>query len=253
MTLKNTDNEYRIKVSNRQTIDSETDTIEETAYGNYTEKNGKQYITYKTENNGDKISSMIKIDGNEILIKRTGSVNSSMTYKVDTKKEFLYHLPYEMCIRDSQNTKGDTKFMNILFVCTGNTCRSAMAAAIMDKIAVENDLDVFIESAGIFAEDGQGASENAIKALMKYGIDLSGHRTQPVTEDLIKQCDLILTMTEGHKQILEPLAKGKVYTLLEYAGSSGDISDPYGGDLEEYEEVAQEIYDALVDLSLIHI
>ena len=130
--------------------------------------------------------------------------------------------------------------MNILFVCTGNTCRSAMAAAIMDKIAVENDLDVFIESAGIFAEDGQGASENAIKALMKYGIDLSGHR---------KQCDLILTMTEGHKQILEPLAKGKVYTLLEYAGSSGDISDPYGGDLEEYEEVAQEIYDALVDIA----
>lgn len=54
----------------------------------------------------------------------------------------------------------------------------------MDKIAVENDLDVFIESAGIFAEDGQGASENAIKALMKYGIDLSGHRTQPVTETL---------------------------------------------------------------------
>ena len=94
MTLKNTDNEYRITVSNRQTIDSETDTIEETAYGNYTEKNGKQYITYKTENDGDKISSMIKIDGNEILIKRTGSVNSSMTYKVDTKKEFLYHLPY---------------------------------------------------------------------------------------------------------------------------------------------------------------
>ena len=92
--LKNTDNEYRITVSNRQTIDSETDTIEETAYGNYTEKNGKQYITYKTENDGDKISSMIKIDGNEILIKRTGSVNSSMTYKVDTKKEFLYHLPY---------------------------------------------------------------------------------------------------------------------------------------------------------------
>ena len=83
MTLKNTDNEYRITVSNRQTIDSETDTIEETAYGNY-----------KTENDGDKISSMIKIDGNEILIKRTGSVNSSMTYKVDTKKEFLYHLPY---------------------------------------------------------------------------------------------------------------------------------------------------------------
>ena len=99
--------------------------------------------------------------------------------------------------------------MNILFVCTGNTCRSAMAAAIMDKIAVENDLDVFIESAGIFAEDGQGASENAIKALMKYGIDLSGHRTQPVTEDLIKQCDLILTMTEGTSKYLSLWQKAR--------------------------------------------
>lgn len=139
--------------------------------------------------------------------------------------------------------------MNILFVCTGNTCRSPMAAAIMDKIAVENDLDVFIESAGIFAGEGEKASDNAIEALKKYNIDLSFHKTQPVTEDLIKQCDLILTMTEGHKKLLEPLAKNKVFTLLEYAGSEGDISDPYGGDLEEYEETAQEIYDALVDIA----
>lgn len=139
--------------------------------------------------------------------------------------------------------------MNILFVCTGNTCRSAMAAAIMDKIAVENDLDVMIESAGIFAADGGKASDNAIEALKKYNIDLSGHRTQPVTEDLLKQSDLILTMTLGHKQLIEQLASGKVYTLMEYAGSDGDISDPYGGDLEEYEETAQEIYDALVDIA----
>lgn len=139
--------------------------------------------------------------------------------------------------------------MNILFVCTGNTCRSAMAAAIMDKIAVENDLDVFIESAGIFAAEGKMASEKAIKAVAKYGIDLTGHRTQPVTEDLIKQCDLILTMTEAHKQILMPMAQGKVFTLLEYAGSEGDIQDPYGGDDEEYKEAMQEIYDALVDMA----
>jgi protein-tyrosine phosphatase len=124
-----------------------------------------------------------------------------------------------------------------------------MAAAIMDKIAVENDLDVFIESAGIFAEEGNNASENAIEALKKYNIDLSAHKTQPLTEDLLKQCDLILTMTEGHKQLLEQLVPGKVFTLLEYAGSEGDISDPYGGDLEEYEETAEEIYDALVDVA----
>lgn len=139
--------------------------------------------------------------------------------------------------------------MNILFVCTGNTCRSAMAAAIMDKIAVENDLDVMIESAGLFAADGEKASDNAVEALKKYNIDLSGHRTQPVTEDLLKQSDLILTMTEAHKRLIEPLASGRVYTLAEYAGSDGDISDPYGGDLEEYTECAQEIYDALVDIA----
>lgn len=137
--------------------------------------------------------------------------------------------------------------MNILFVCTGNTCRSAMAAAIMNKIAVENDLDIRIESAGIFAQEGQKASENAIKALEKYNIDLSSHRTQPVSEELINKCDIILTMTEAHKQILIPIAKDKVYTLLEYIGESGDIQDPYGGDLDEYEETAQEIYDVLVD------
>lgn len=139
--------------------------------------------------------------------------------------------------------------MNILFVCAGNTCRSAMAAAIMNKIAMENDLDVRIESAGIFAHDGQSASDNAVKALETYNIDLSNHRTKPVTEDIVKQSDIILTMTEAHKQILKPLAEEKVYTLLEYAGDSGDINDPYGGDLDEYRNTAQEIYDSLVDVA----
>lgn len=94
MTLKNTDKEYRIVIKNKQTIDTETDVIKEVAYGDYHEKNGKQYITYKTENDGDVISSIIKIDGNEILIKRKGSVNSSMTYRTDRKHSFMYHLPY---------------------------------------------------------------------------------------------------------------------------------------------------------------
>lgn len=137
--------------------------------------------------------------------------------------------------------------MNVLFVCTGNTCRSAMAAAMFDKIVRDNELDVYIESAGLFAADNEPASDNAIKAVAKYGVDLSGHRSQPVTEELLKECDLILTMTEAHKQILEQAAPDKVYTLSEYAGSGGDIKDPYGGDLEEYEETAAEIYDLLTD------
>lgn len=137
--------------------------------------------------------------------------------------------------------------MNILFVCTGNTCRSPMAAALMNKIATEQDLDVRIESAGLFAAGGGMASDNAIKAMIPYGIDLTTHRTQPVTEELIKQCDLILTMTEAHKMVLEPMAKGKVFTLTEYAGGTGDIPDPYGGDLDEYAKCASAIYSALTD------
>lgn len=139
--------------------------------------------------------------------------------------------------------------MNILFVCTGNTCRSPMAAAIMEKIAVENDLDVLIESAGLFANVGGKASENAIKALDEMGIDLTFHQTKPITEELIEKSDIILTMTEAHKELLKPIAGNDVYTLKEYGGGSGDISDPYGGDIEEYRETAREIYDALVDVA----
>ena len=139
--------------------------------------------------------------------------------------------------------------MNILFVCTGNTCRSPMAAAIMEKIAIENDLDVLIESAGIFATIGLSASEEAIKAVDKLGIDLTFHQTKPITEELIEKSDIILTMTEAHKELLKPLAGSSVYTLKEYGGLAGDISDPYGGDEEDYDETAKEIYDALVDVA----
>lgn len=139
--------------------------------------------------------------------------------------------------------------VKILFVCTGNTCRSAMAAAMMNDIAVKNDLNVLIDSAGVFAEIGGKATDEAVNAMKKYSIDLTGHRTKPLTDELIGMADIILTMTDAHKQLITDLAPGKVYTLLEYAGSSGDIPDPYGGDNEEYEETAADIYDALVDIA----
>lgn len=139
--------------------------------------------------------------------------------------------------------------MNILFVCTGNTCRSPMAAALFNKIAVENDLDVRIESAGLFAGAEDRASKGAVNAMKDYGIDLSGHRAKNVDEELLEKCDLVLTMTHSHKMALVKYLGDKVYTLCEYAGENGDIPDPYGGDDEVYKKCAERLYNVLLKVA----
>ena len=139
--------------------------------------------------------------------------------------------------------------MNILFVCTGNTCRSPMAAGIMAKLCEENDLDVNIESAGIFAQEGTSATPEAIEALKKYGIDISSHRAQPITQELIDKSDMILTMTEAHKMLLQGLAKDKTCTVCELADIDSEIEDPFGGDLADYEKTADNLYIALSQIA----
>lgn len=135
--------------------------------------------------------------------------------------------------------------MNVLFVCTGNTCRSPMAAGLFNKIAVERNLDVRIESAGLFANEGVTATTEAVVAAKKYGVDLLGHHAQVINTELIEKSDLILTMTAAHKMVLEQSAPGKTYTLSEYAGEDTDIPDPFGGDIAQYEECAARIYELL--------
>ncbi|MBQ7793459.1 MAG: low molecular weight protein arginine phosphatase [Clostridia bacterium] len=139
--------------------------------------------------------------------------------------------------------------MNILFVCTGNTCRSPMAAALFNKIAVERDLDVRIESAGIFANDGDGASAEAVVVMKAYGIDLLGHHAQTIDSEFIGKSDLILTMTAAHKMLLDQYAGDKTFTLCEYVGLDGDIPDPFGSDISEYEKCADKLYNALTLLA----
>ncbi len=123
-----------------------------------------------------------------------------------------------------------------------------MAAAIMDKLATENNIDVRIESAGMFATDGEKATPEAIEAIRKYEIDLESHLSQQITPELIEKSDLIITMTEAHKMVLQDMAKEKTCTLCELADISGDIEDPYGGDVEDYTEVADKLYIALTQL-----
>lgn len=145
--------------------------------------------------------------------------------------------------------------MNILFVCTGNTCRSPMAEKLLQKKAMDNDIDLNVISAGIFAFDGYSASDNAKRVIKEYGLE-DDHITKKVNNELIVWADLILTMTTGHKHLLiemMPEYNGKVYTLKEYVqidvdiidDSSLDITDPFGGNIDIYRKTAQEIEHAI--------
>lgn len=142
--------------------------------------------------------------------------------------------------------------MNILFVCTGNTCRSPMAERIMLDLAEENDIEINVKSAGILTVDGLEASFNSIIALEEKGIKLDGFESTLINLDLIDSSDLILTMTESHKEnILMEYGydkENKVFTLSEYIGETGDIMDPYGGSLELYRKVADELETKLLNL-----
>lgn len=138
--------------------------------------------------------------------------------------------------------------MNILFVCTGNTCRSPMAAAIMDKLAYDDGLDIRVESAGLFATDGESATPEAVEALKKYDIDMSSHKSQLINDELIKKSDLIITMTTAHKMILNDIAGEKTYTVSELAEISEEIEDPFGGDIKDYEKTADMLFIALSEI-----
>ncbi|MEP6832112.1 MAG: low molecular weight protein arginine phosphatase [Gemmatimonas sp.] len=144
--------------------------------------------------------------------------------------------------------------MNILFVCTGNTCRSPLAEGIARTLVAERELtDVTVQSAGTQANNGSPASDGSLLVALEQGIDLNRHRAQELTPELVHWSDLILAMGTHHLDRAELLGgEGKTHLLTSYSsrGAKTDpVSDPFGGDLPIYratfEELTQEIGDVL--------
>ncbi|MBM7690672.1 protein-tyrosine phosphatase [Peribacillus deserti] len=133
--------------------------------------------------------------------------------------------------------------MNILFVCTGNTCRSPMAEAILKNMNLPG---VEVKSAGVYAMEGQEASYQAKLVMDEHSIK-HNHFSRQINEQDLKWATYILTMTESHKSALlinYPDAAGKTFTLKEFAGKDkkgSDIVDPFGGSADIYRETFSEL------------
>ncbi len=133
----------------------------------------------------------------------------------------------------------------ILFVCTGNSCRSPMAADFLREMLKEKK-EIRIDSCGTIFSSFSGPTSQAIKIMKEYGIDISSHKTKSLSKDLIDGADLILVMERKHRKRvreLNPEAKNKTFLLKEFAPDKEnlEIRDPIGLSDRVYKEIAEEI------------
>lgn len=134
----------------------------------------------------------------------------------------------------------------IVFVCTGNTCRSPMAEGLFRAMDGQERTGLCAQSAGLFAYDGLPASEHAVLAAKEYGADLTAHHARQLTEQMVQDAAYLVCMTAAHyDRLLEkfPWAEDKVFTL-----AAEDVSDPFGGTLETYRACVAQLHKCVTAL-----